>query len=234
MASTYASYTRDSGERLKRIAHAGRLDSAASLLAPRPDDVFLDYGCADAHLASCMPLPLCQMAGYDPAPELLAQRSASLSDLAVYSDIGELLAERSGSFTLIACFEVCEHLSDEANSKLLGNIRQLAAPGARVLFGVPIETGPSSLFKNLYRLSRGRRQGVTLSATLKCLVGKPPERSFYGPGNGWNGSHIGFSDRRFRRLLGENGFEILREQFLPFPKLGRLLNNEVYFSTSVR
>jgi len=47
---TYASYTRDTTEPLKAIAHRKRYVRVAKILGARLSDTFLDYGCADGHL----------------------------------------------------------------------------------------------------------------------------------------------------------------------------------------
>src|SRR5262245_41497280 len=137
---TYASYTRDTTEPLKAIAHRKRYLQVARILDARPSDTFLDYGCADGHLFHHLPdVPRRNMVGFDPSAQLLGEMAPELRDsVRTYSDRDALLREQTGRFTLIACVEVFEHLMPDATSTALHAIQRLAAPGARIVIGVPI------------------------------------------------------------------------------------------------
>lgn len=228
MATSYASYTRGTTEFFKSLVHRDRLASACRILGAGPDDLVLDYGCGDGHLLALMQGRIAddRLFGFDPDMELLAQREPSLARVDLRSDIGSLIHERGGQFTKIACFEVCEHLSDNALTALLSNIKALAAPGARVVFGVPIEIGPAALTKNLYRVAHGGRQRATVSKAVRSFLGLPIERAFKN--DSWTHSHIGFDHRRFRRQLENAGFRVERTTYLPLPAAG-VVNNEIYF-----
>jgi len=230
---TYASYTRETAEPLKAIAHRRRYVQVAKILGARPSDTFLDYGCADGHLFHHLPdFPRRSMVGYDPSTDLLGEMAPELRDsVRTYSDRDALLREQSGRFTLIACVEVFEHLMPDATNAALHTIQRLAAPGARIVIGVPIETGASGFVKNLYRLTKKGRQGASAGKAFRALLGLPMAR--LDPRDGWTDSHIGFRDRHFRRLLLASGFTIHRIDYLPFPVLGRVFNNEIYFICSV-
>src|SRR5450755_1255004 len=79
------------------------------------------------------------LVGYDPNPKLLAEAAPSVSAGAeLTTDIDSLIGKRPSSFSLIYCMEVCEHLTDKSLDELLKRITVLAAPGARIIFGVPI------------------------------------------------------------------------------------------------
>jgi hypothetical protein len=231
---TYASYTRDTMEPLKAIAHRKRYAEVANILQARPSDTFLDYGCADGHLFLHLPqVPRRNMVGYDPDPELLAEMAPEIrSSVRTYNDRDALIREHAGRFSLIACVEVCEHLLPEGLNTALATIHLLAASDARIVMGVPIETGLSGFTRNLYRVSKKGRQGATLGKAVRSLLGLKIERE---PGtNDWTSSHIGFRDRQFRKLLLAAGFTIHRTDYLPFPVMGRVFNNEIYFICSVR
>jgi SAM-dependent methyltransferase len=231
---TYASYTRDTTEPLKAIAHRKRYAQVAKILGAQPSDTFLDYGCADGHLFLHLPhVPRRNMVGYDPDAELLAEMEPELRcSVRTYSDRDSLIRDHAGRFSLIACVEVFEHLLPDALNTGLTTIHKLAAPDARIVIGVPIETGPSGFTKNVYRLSRKGRQGATLGKAVRSLLGLKIERE---PGTtDWTSSHIGFRDRQFRKLLLTSGFNIHRTDYLPLPVMGRVFNNEIYFICSVR
>src|SRR5262245_33705395 len=106
---TYASYTRNTAEPIKAIAHSRRFQQAAKIIAALPSDTVLDYGCADAHLLSVLG-PVRGRVGYEPDPKRAAQMSSDLRDVQIYTDRNELL--NSGRrFSLVICMEVCEHLT---------------------------------------------------------------------------------------------------------------------------
>ncbi|MER9130659.1 methyltransferase domain-containing protein [Mesorhizobium sp. M0768] len=232
-ATNYASYTRDTREILKGLAHRGRLSSAAQILGAGPTDRLLDYGCGDGHLLTYFQGIIGDedLCGYDPDSGLLAQRSQTLENVDLRPDIHALINDKRHLFTRIACFEVCEHLSPSAMSDAFSNIQALAAPGAIVVFGVPVESGPSGFIKNLYRVAKGGRQRATLPKAFRSLFGVKIKREYVS--DQWTHSHIGFRWRQFQEDLELNGFVIKKRTYLPVPQLGPLLNNEVYFVCEV-
>jgi 2-polyprenyl-3-methyl-5-hydroxy-6-metoxy-1,4-benzoquinol methylase len=230
-AMEYADYTRNTTEPLKRIAHGRRYQQVVNLIArPLETDTVLDYGCGDGHLFSYFigQLSRTKLVGYDPDPKLLSQASSEvLAGAQLTTDIDELITEWRGAFSLIYCIEVCEHLTDKALVQLFRNIRTLAAPHARVIIGVPIETGPSGFLKALYRMSKGRRQNASLEKAVRSLVSANIDREMTA--DEWFGSHTGFSHSNFRKSLQENKLEVQKTYHLPFPLMRTVMNNEIYF-----
>ena len=228
---TYASYTRDTKEPLKRIAHGRRFRQVVELIAsPLSSDTVLDYGCGDAHLFSLLQNKADRLVGYDPDPALLAQalnEVASASELT--TDIDALKSRYMSKFSLIYCMEVCEHLTEAALDQLIDNLRTLAAPHARVVFGVPIETGIPGFLKGMYRVTHDNRQFASFGNSLKALFNIPIERRTTDVE--WYGAHTGFRHRHFRQRIEAAGFKVRSTRCLPFPILGQLLNNEVYYVT---
>jgi hypothetical protein len=238
--TTYASYTRDTTERLKAIVHGRRYDQMAAILRPGPHDVILDYGCADGHLFTLLTVPKEHLVGYDPDAKMIAQASPKLAGVALYTDSAKLVNEKRGHFSLVACVEVCEHMTEVALHEVLLTIATLSAPGARVIFGVPIETGLPGLVKHLYRAWKGRNKpGMTergdgsdftystFGTALRAFWSRPIRRAVTD--TQWHGSHTGFNDRMFAKKLTAYGFRIVERTYLPFPILGRLMNNEIYY-----
>jgi len=231
---TYASYTRNTQELIKKLAHGRRYRQAVEIISARDNDVVLDYGCGDGHLFTYLTnVPPSQLVGYDPDPKQLLDADPEIAaSVTLSSSLAALREAFAGAFSLIVCMEVCEHLTQHALDELFETITFLAAPGARLVFGVPIETGPTGLMKNLYRILHGGRQGATIGRAIGSFLGRPIVRKVSDVE--WYGSHIGFDDRSFRAQLEDRGYMLRREDFLPFPKLKRLLNNEIYYSCVAR
>jgi 2-polyprenyl-3-methyl-5-hydroxy-6-metoxy-1,4-benzoquinol methylase len=235
-ALNYASYTRNTVEPLKRIAHGRRYEQLLRIIAaPLPGDKVLDYGCGDGHLFSHLvgDVPPDRLVGYDPSAELLAQADpAVVTGSSLTTDINSLKAEHCRSFSLIYCIEVCEHLTDRALDELFGNITELAAPNARIIIGVPIETGPSGFLKAMYRVAHGHRQAASVTKAVRALFGLRILRNVTDVE--WYGDHTGFSHARLREKLDDCGLLIERSACLPFPLFGLVLNNEIYYACFCR
>ena len=221
----YREFTRDTTERLKRIAHGDRLAGAARLVRLRESDRVLDYGCADGALFDELVhfVPPQNLCGFD--PWLLDEMERS--DILAYDDASFLIEQQAGAFDAIYCLEVCEHMTAEALAELFANLRRLGKPGALVVFGVPLETGLSGFAKNLYRTVKGNRQEATVGKAFRSLFSRPIERRADVPN--WIGCHLGFDHTAFAAQLPRNGFAIERRMFQPWPRLGATLNNEVYY-----
>lgn len=235
-ASNYASYTRNTAEPLKRIAHSRRYEQLLRIIAaPLPRDKVLDYGCGDGHLFSHLVgnVPSDRLVGYDPNADLLAQADPTVvKGSSLTTDIDRLKAEHQRSFSLIYCIEVCEHLTDKALDELLENISELAASDARIIIGVPIETGPSGFLKTMYRTAHDHRQAASVTKAVRALFGLPILRNVTDVE--WYGDHTGFNHARLREKLEDRGLLVKRSACLPFPLFGLALNNEIYFACSRR
>jgi hypothetical protein len=77
--TSYASYTRNTRELLKQIAHKRRYRQVLDLVtSPLPTDRVLDCGCADGHLFSFLvgKFERRNLVGCDPNPKLLSEAVA--------------------------------------------------------------------------------------------------------------------------------------------------------------
>ena len=209
--TSYASYTRNTRELLKQIAHKRRYRQVLDLVtSPSPTDRVLDYGCADGHLFSFLvgKFERRNLVGYDPNPKLLSEAEPSvLAGALLTSDIDGLLENQPSSFTLIYCVEVCEHLTDRSLDELLQNITSLASSRARIIVGVPIETGLSGFLKSIYRVAHGGRQSASIAQAFRAPL-RYEDRARRVTDVEWYGAHTGFSHIKLREILKHKGFRI--------------------------
>jgi SAM-dependent methyltransferase len=223
-AGMYASHTSQTSEFFKSIAHSRRFDQASRIVPLRSEMKLFDYGCGDGAFFENLSnfCPRQNLYGFDPwfLDEMRFEGATT------FSAVPDFIDALAGAFDVIYCIEVCEHLTDAGNATVFANMKTLAKPGATFVFGVPIETGFSALAKNLYRCLKGGRQGATLARTWRTALSLPVERQWE---DGWCGSHLGFSHRRFAQMLAAAGFTIERTHCLPLHVTGAIFNNEIYF-----
>jgi 2-polyprenyl-3-methyl-5-hydroxy-6-metoxy-1,4-benzoquinol methylase len=222
---SYANHTRNTNEPLKRLAHGSRLQQVAKILPLIPEMKVLDYGCGDGGFFEFLNefIPAENIHGFD--PYLLSE--LQFEGAKTYDNVSELIDNHSSYFDVIYVMEVCEHLTYEAIFELFDNITKVSKPDVTIVFGVPLETGLSGFIKNIYRVVKGGRQGATIGRALKSLLGLYIPRA--SAPRGWIGSHIGFDAKAFSELFGYGGFIAVETYHLPFPVLGEMLNNEVYY-----
>lgn len=230
----YADYTRNTTEPLKAFAHKRRYNQALDIISPKIDDSIIDYGCGDGYLLELMSsyIPKSNMTAFDPDKEMISQISDELyRDIVTYDNRLDLLSNNKNNFSLIICIEVLEHLSPSSVLMVLDDFHHLAAPGAKIVIGVPIETGLSGFFKNIYRYVLGRRMGANLGSIFGALFGAKLPRMFTA--SGWTPSHIGFRESDLINALEMKKFKVKKGNCVPFKVTGRTFNNESYLICSV-
>ncbi|MBN2171990.1 MAG: methyltransferase domain-containing protein [Candidatus Krumholzibacteriota bacterium] len=233
----YASYTHADPSRVKRALHRRRFADALRLLDLGPDDTLLDLGCGDGFLLSLASgrLPAGHLAGYEPAREMAEQARARLAPLGV-PVVGDLADLGDRRFTRLACLETLEHLPPAPLAALLAAAAARLAPGGFLLASVPVEIGPPSLAKNLFRLARApRRPDLDGRRLLRALLGLPNEREAGQALSGlpYHFSHVGFDHRRLERRLAAD-FRILARRGSPCSRLGPAFNTTLYYRLAPR
>src|SRR5262249_17942803 len=69
----------------------------------------------------------------------------------------ELSVDRNDQYDVITCMEVLEHCVEEVATSVLEDLRRLSSREGVVIISVPVEIGPTILFKYLIRKIAGRR-----------------------------------------------------------------------------
>ncbi len=226
----YAAYTYGSCFGPKRWAHRKRLADALRLLELSPNDTLLDYGCGDGALLqmALAVLPPQRLAGYEPAPSMRKlTETLQQKGVRIISDTSVL---RNEKFSKVTCLEVLEHLPPGDVEEALAEIASLLAPGGLALLSVPVEIGPPAVVKNAFRWLFGNREGITLRGFVRSALGLPCRRPKPKDLDGmpYIFSHIGFDYRKFERKVADF-FRIKRRVASPFPLLGPLANNVVFY-----
>jgi len=233
---SYAEITFKDKNPIKRWIHRQRLLSAIKLCRrlSQPIGAICDFGAGNGELCklAAASYPEARIICYEPAPSLLAEARANLSNVSnveLCQDIGTV---SPGTLDVVFCLEVFEHLPPEETTDALRTIFGLLKPEGTAVVGVPVEVGFPALYKGIFRMAR--RYGAfdaNLRNVASSSFGFPPENrpiSELAPGIRWHFEHTGFDFRPFGKILG--GYFTLRKvSASPFPALGSLLMPEVYF-----
>jgi len=233
----YSAGTVDSKSVFKRFSHSRRFEFAAELMKAPAGSRILDYGTGDGRMLSLLSeaQPDCEIWGFEPVGGMMGElverfRKEGLGDrVRIVGDPDEL---KGIGFDRICCLEVLEHLPGPVLVDALTRMRDLLAPGARLVISVPVETGMSMLAKTAIRGLHGQTHpDTTVPNIARTFFGLPIHRS--GDGT-YHLGHVGFSFREIEKRFAETGFKIEKRFFSPIPVLGSLLNSQVFYTLSVR
>lgn len=218
----YDAQTINSRIGVKRWSHARRFELACRLLSPRDGERILDYGTGDATLLRALhaAAPGASLVGFEPVMTREAAASAPPGTEIVGSATG------LAGFDKVACLEVLEHLDGEALQTAVENIVRAVRPGGLIFISVPIEIGPSVLFKTVVRAAAGGlHENTTLANTLLSALGRTDKIQRRSEG-GFIPSHMGFDWRSLRAELRARGLREIGLSFSPFGAFGHLFNSQ--------
>ena len=210
---------------VRRFSHHARFEMAIKLLHPMPGESILDYGTGDGKLLKLLQPYGCALTGYEPDSRNLPFLARELEGIASATDeMGRLPRQ----FDKITCLEVLEHVSETEALNILGNCARLITPNGRLVVSVPLEIGPSSIFKNIFRILKkdGREANATLANILRAGMFMHVHRLDFG--GGYFG-HMGFDYRTLENKFLTAGWNVLRRTYSPFPPLRNLINSQVFY-----
>lgn len=220
----YAQWTYNAKNPVRRYSHRRRFELSRRTVSRylTPTARLLDFGCADGRLLSMLRDDANDsviLHGYEPFPDSKAD-----AGLKIYNSYDDIIADGL-RYDIVTCFEVLEHFSVEQQRRLLGQIRRLLVPGGLLIISVPIEYGPTGVFKGLIRrlTDRKTRHIYTASNLFRTLLGRPIPGAREGDGYL---SHAGFYFKDLQPLLD---LDFTREslRYSPF-RCGRsLLNSQI-------
>lgn len=215
---------------IKRFSHSRRFQKVFSLMALPPGGRMLDYGSGDGYFPAMVSarLPEAEIVCFEPTAnvfeELLDNIRGNESIKAARS-VGEI---GEGGFHVVTCLEVFEHLDGRLQRDALDNMSGFLADNGSIILSVPMETGLSSLLKNLFRLMKGEPHGgLTPGNIIRSLFSMKVDRK---PGDsGYIATHVGFNYREMEALLGRTGLLVVQKAYSPLPLTGPLINSQVIY-----
>jgi 2-polyprenyl-3-methyl-5-hydroxy-6-metoxy-1,4-benzoquinol methylase len=223
------------GSHLTRLAHRSRYGTVLDIIRGVQYARVLDYGCGDGWLLKmAYEQNLVEEGlGVDIDPLMLSACQELFTGLPDFHfcqphEISEKISPKSCD--LILCTETLEHVQKPESS--LEQMLAYSKSGAQLVISVPIEIGPSLLFKQLGRYFANRKgdygyERYTLSELFSAAIlwdvhSFPSTHSSNVPIR----SHKGFDYRKIDRLLQQK-VVVERRILSPFPLLGNLLNSTI-------
>ena len=239
---SYSQRLLQQGNPLTRLAHRSRFNAVLDVLGNNKYTQALDYGCGDGWLLRTAYDRgiITSGIGVDVEEYML---SASLEIFAGINGFQfskpEELSQKilPQSCDLIFCTETLEHIGYPA--KAIDLILTYCQPGAKMVISVPLEIGPSLLWKQIGRYLANLKGNYGYERyTLKELF----SATILWDTNSFPSSHLmqceytghkGFDYRKIEKLLSEK-LRIERRIFSPFPWSGNLLNSTVIWVCNVK
>jgi len=239
---SYSQRLLELGNPLTRLAHRSRFSAVLNILGHTKYSQALDYGCGDGWLLKTAYDQgiIHSGIGVDVADYMLSacqEIFAGISDFQFGKpdEISKKISPKSCD--LIFCTETLEHIGNPDGA--LEQILIYCQPGAKLVISVPIEIGPSLLFKQIGRYFANLKgnygyERYTLKELFDATILWNPNTfpSSHSENSEYTG-HKGFDYRKLEKLLQEK-VKIERRIFSPFPWSGNLLNSTVIWVCSVK
>jgi 2-polyprenyl-3-methyl-5-hydroxy-6-metoxy-1,4-benzoquinol methylase len=225
-------------------SHGSRFRLAARLASSASGGRLLDYGCGDGTFMALTHGSFAEAVGADIDVQQLTEcrrRLAGLPGLMFVRTIDLHGLSHQRGYDVVTCMEVLEHCVDAERVRVLDHLRELIAPGGRLVVSVPIEIGPALAGKQFFRAVaawRGQgdykyRETYTPRELLAAALARPNLVRAHHRVETPSGpleycGHKGFDWRILEQEIAAR-FTIERRLFTPLGPLGPLLNSQVWF-----
>ena len=189
------------------------------------NDVLLDYGGGDGHLIrlASEAKPCSNYFLLEPSDNMREARAtlAGIQNVTFCSNSADLA---DSMFSKISCLEVFEHVEPASSlDSVIRDIYRCLRPNGTLVVSMPVEVGPVSLLKNIFRIiAKSTFPGTNLKSMCLSAIGCV---SSIPRTNG----HIGFDYRSTLKLLLNAGFEMEQMRFTPIGFGGGVCNSQAHY-----
>lgn len=232
---SYSQRLLQQGNPLTRLAHRSRGSSVLNVLGNAKYKQALDYGCGDGWLLKTAYEEgiITSGIGIDVEDYMLAACQEIFVGIQGFQfgkpeEISQAIPPKSCD--LIFCTETLEHIGHP--EKALEQILYYSQPGAKMIISVPIEIGPSLVFKQMGRYFANLRGNYGYERykfdelfSAAILWNTNTFTSSHSSHSDYTG-HKGFDYRKLEKILKER-VTVEKTLFSPFPWSGNLLNSTV-------
>lgn len=226
--------------RLIAWSHRSRFRMGLRLMG-RPAKL-LDYGCGDGTFLAMAADCIQHGCGADINTQDIKDCQTRFADLGNlrFCDVSNLVGpEHHAAYDVVSCMETLEHCTAPIVEVVLNDLARLVAPTGRVIISVPIETGPTFVFKQILRTLAAWRglsdyryyESYSSANALRMLFagsGTVIERPIYGAPETPSHSHYGFNWRALRERVCEQ-FVLEQTRFSPLGWLGGWVSSQAWF-----
>lgn len=224
---SYADYTYNSRNYLKRFSHRKRFKNSAETIDLKKGLRILDFGCGDGVFLNQLKITFSEkdlfLIGYEPYLEAIPDNNVIIKQN--WDDILEIT--KKGSFDYVTCFEVLEHFSEKRQIETLQKIANILSEEGLLIISVPIETGFPSIVKNMIRRmdTKKYKHIYSFKNIMRSFSGLPLPA--YREGDDYL-FHMGFYYKDLE-ILFQKYFRIETRFFSPFKCFGHHLNSQVFY-----
>lgn len=225
-------------------SHQARFRKAVKFSRKYKPHKLLDYGCGDGTFLYLLGSTIPERFGCDSNEKQIADCQSRLgSGVHFFPSTQMTESKYKRYFDLIYCMEVIEHCTTAQRFAIYKAAEESVATNGRIIFSMPIETGPSLLFKHLIRFILAlrnvehykHREKYSFSEFFKMIfAGKRTaivrpiysEKDSAGVSREYHG-HKGFNWKLIQEELHDR-FEVEDVQFSPLGCTKGLLSSQVW------
>jgi SAM-dependent methyltransferase len=222
-------------------SHRSRFDMALSLLGPSPGKL-IDYGSGDGTFLAMASEQVSEGWGADLAEDQIQDCQVRLADLNnLHFTTIPSLAEPShtAAYDIVTCMETLEHCTDPVIDIVLKDLARLVSAQGKVIISVPIEIGPTFLFKLVIRKLAGLRglsdykgyESYSLADACRMIFATQNtafSRPVYGEPDNPHHSHYQFNWRFIRKRVNDY-VTVEKTLFSPLGWTGGWFSSQVWF-----
>ncbi len=213
---------------LQRFSHSSRFKIVKKIFLKETinNNLILDFGTGDGEVFKYYleGNPSNKFYGYDISSEMINQASTELKKKVYFTNnINDISLNK---YHFISCLETLEHINEADVMKVLKLLSSLLAKNGKLLISVPVEIGPTSLFKQIVRNLSGQKE---IGSNLRTIFLSLFFRTEFINRNKKYPGHLGFNFFKLKKSFKSADLRIIKTIYSPFPFLNFLFNSQVFF-----